>query len=649
MQLQLVPSWKRIPFLRIIIPFIAGIACQNYTSTHPYTGGTLAIICLIAIILYSFADIPLQYRLRRINGLVVNILLFAFGMLCIYSKDVKTNTTWIGHHAKMVNILRVRINAELSEKQSTYKTEGTIISDSLKGRLLLYFRKDSLRPKVETGDHIFIRNVAELIPSNHNPGGFNYQRYCGLKQVYHQAFLKNNDYKLSGYNDAKALEKLILFLQKNVLNTFRKNIPSSEIGLAEALLIGYKEDLDRDLLQRYSNTGVVHVIAISGLHLALVYLIIEKLLSVLFKKKSWAKALLVILCLWIFTLLAGASPSVVRSAAMFSIIVWGESFQKRSNILNSLFASAFLLLSYDPYWLWDLGFQLSYTAVLGLVLFAKPAYDLLYIPNKLLDKLWKMCSVTLAAQLLTLPIILYNFHQFPVYFVFTNMICVPLSSLILMLEILLCAVSAINPFASILGTSISWLIGLMNQTVDFFSELPLSVIYPLRISEIQSWLMFGAITCFYFYKKYSIKLLFNAGLVCIWLIFLAHIQWQRIVARQNMVIIYNAGKTRAMDIIYGDETIMIADSAVIDGNNFKRYIEPSRTLFGIRKHSLVLYPGRMADVKINQVGLALMSKQIIIQGIDGKKKIVQWKSAVERVSEDYYFIGTEGAFVKSFN
>jgi competence protein ComEC len=202
----------------------------------------------------------------------------------------------------------------------------------------------------------------------------------------------------------------------------------TETGVAEALLIGYRDDLDKDLVRAYSNTGVVHIIAISGLHLGMIYGLMLLLLKPFRKYKwmRWAKPLLILLVLWGFSLLAGAAASILRSVVMFSFIVIGESLGRKTNIYNTLAASAFCLLVYNPYFFWDVGFQLSYTAVLSIVLFMKPVYQWLYFKNKLLNAIWQLNAITLAAQVLTLPVILYYFHQFPNLFLFTNFVAVPL-------------------------------------------------------------------------------------------------------------------------------------------------------------------------------------------------------------------------------
>ena len=261
-------------------------------------------------------------------------------------------------------------------------------------------------------------------------------------------------------------------IQRWVIKVLRTNIQGPrECGLAEALLIGYKNDLDKNLLQAYSNTGVVHVVAISGLHLGLIYAMLNIFCRPLSNRKvgKVLRPVIVLAGLWIFSFLAGASPSVLRSAVMFSFVAVGSSVSKRSSLLNNLAASAFFLLCYDPFWLWDLGFILSYGALLSISIFMKPIYNLYVSENKLLDGIWKMNAVTLSAQVMTMPVLLYYFGQFPTLFLFTNFVAIPLSSIVLIGEIVLCAICFVKPAARLCGELLELLIRLMNDVVEYFN------------------------------------------------------------------------------------------------------------------------------------------------------------------------------------
>jgi competence protein ComEC len=283
-----------------------------------------------------------------------------------------------------------------------------------------------------------------------------------------------------------------------VVEVVKRNVGGrQEAGLALALLIGYKDDLDRDLLQAYSNTGVVHVIAISGLHLGLIYALLNLVCRPFQRTKAgkFASAGITVCGLWLFTLLAGAAPSVLRSAVMFTAIVAGSCVSKKTPLINNLAASAFFLLCIDPYWLWDLGFILSYTALLSIAIFNKPVYHLVIVKNKIVDAIWKLNAVTLSAQLLTMPAIIYNFGQFPNLFLFTNFIAVPLSSIILMAEIALCCVSSFEKLAHVTGWGISAMIRLMNNKIVFTDRFRFSTTRGLNINFLQVILLYVFIAC----------------------------------------------------------------------------------------------------------------------------------------------------------
>src|SRR5262249_31983562 len=209
----------------------------------------------------------------------------------------------------------------------------------------------------------------------------------------------------------------------------------------------------------------------------LIYWLLVRLFVPLRKKKAfkWLSPMMIIGGLWLFSFIAGAQPSVLRSAVMFTCIVLAEGFSRKTSIYNSLAFSAFVLLCVNPFWLWDVGFQLSYSAVLSIVIFMKPVYNRVYIKNKIFDSIWKLNAVSVAAQLLTTPFSIYHFHQFPTYFLLSNLIAVPLSSIIVLGEIFLCTASIVPLIALLSGKILSWLISLMNGYIERIESLPYSL------------------------------------------------------------------------------------------------------------------------------------------------------------------------------
>lgn len=491
--------WKKMPVLRLLIPFFLGII-QQHDCSVPVSGLLgLLIISTSATVFYTVPLLPFsrRYRFTIINGLSIFALLAVLGSLSVWRHDVRNHPLWIGNLCKEADAFVIKLHEKPVERTNSFKAEASLRVILQKGRqirtecrILAYFPKDPKTLLLSAGDEITTTAALQPVLASANPGGLDYQQYLLRQGITHQLFLRN-DYVLTGHH-TEALTQLISAIRQYVLSILSQAFPDEkQRGLAEALLIGYKNDLDKDLIQSYTNTGVVHIIAISGLHLGLIYWLLVKMLQPLttIKRLRWFSALVIVIGLWLFTLLAGAEPSVLRSAIMFTCIVAGNTLSRRPNSYNSLALSAFILLCINPYWLWDVGFQLSYAAIIGIMVFSRPIYHLLHFSNKAIDTVWQMCAVTLSAQLLTLPVCIYHFHQFPNYFLLSNLIAVPLSSIILLLEISLCAISFIPSVFYLTAKLAAFLISLMNGHIERIEQLPFSVWNGLQIGLIQAILL----------------------------------------------------------------------------------------------------------------------------------------------------------------
>jgi competence protein ComEC len=585
--------WQKAPFTRLVVPFIAGILIQWYSQLTFTVLITATILSLSIVIGFFFFDFFRRYKLSFINGIACFVLLISTGGLLTYIKDIRHQPAWFGNSYRDGLPMLVTLNETPVEKQRSFKAEAMVsclFADGraipTKGKVIIYFPKDSTARPLLYGSRLILKKPLQEIRNTGNPGAFDYRRYSLFHEITHQVYLKAGEYVLLNDKGGTAWKRFLCSLQERILSILRNNIKGEkETGLAEALLIGYKNDLDKSLVQSYSNTGVVHVIAISGLHLGIVYWILARLFMPLQKRKRWKylRPVLIIAGLWIFSCLAGAQPSIVRSALMFSCIVAGETLTRRTNIFNTLALSVFLLLCYNPWWLWDPGFQLSYAAVSGLVLFMRPVYRIFYFKNRFLDMIWQMNAVTLAAQLLTLPISIYYFHQFPNYFLLTNLIAVPLSTIILICEIVLCAVAAIPFAASLAGQLTTWLIWLMNICIEKAEAIPYALSNGLQINVAQAILftLFILSICYSLINKSVIYL--KAGLlVLLGFAVLRTISFIQS-GNQQKLIVYNMPQRQAIDIIQGHHYTFIGDSSVEKDQLLQQYhLWPSRVMHRVK-------------------------------------------------------------------
>ena len=721
MPVTYIATWKKAPFIRLLIALITGIIIQWQLQFDKAILWCLLIISIIVISCFFFIPFFARYKLTWINGIAICILFFSIGTLLTWYKDIRHDYNWIGNTYKENNVLIATLDETPVEKTNSIKANATVSyiregenTVPVKGTIILYFKKELTAARLPTlaltdgedpvgleeaslsiqkpgyGSQIVFKKSLQEIKNSGNPGGFNFKRYSLFHGITHQVYLKPDEFAVLKRKKEKWFDKFLNTCREKVLTILRNNIKGEkELGLAEALLLGYKDDLDQTLVQSYTNTGVVHIIAISGMHLGLIYWLLTLLLKPIGKRKyiRWLKPVLIIAGLWIFSLLTGGSASILRSAVMFTCIVVGEEMTKRTSIFNTLACSAFILLCINSYWLWDTGFQLSYAAVLSIVIFMRPVYNLFYIKNKALDFIWKLNAVTIAAQILTLPLSIYHFHQFPDYFLLTNFVAVPLSSIIILCEIGLCAVGWIPVVAMLTGNLLDWMIRMMNTWIERIEALPFSLWDGLQITILQAILLTIFVTGVSYWiiekskKGMSVSLLALLG-------FFACRTYSFIVANhQQKIIIYNVPQRRAIDFVDGKKYFFSGDSDVL-ADDFVRnfHLKPARILYRITPseslnnlfindhfirynnknimlldESLNFLPQESRSVidllvisknpKLHMAGLdaSFKIKEVVFDGSVPTWKLNPWKKECDSLHIPYFDVTEKGAFVMNFN
>lgn len=678
--------WRKAPFVRLLLAFAAGILLQWYLS-FPFSAlvGT-AGFCLFLLLLYLFLPLRGKFKWQVFHGVLIAFLLATAGALSVWRADVRNRRDWIGHYYKPGDFALVTLQEPLVEKPNSYKAlarvEALFQNNRLRpvtGRALFYFKKDTFVNALRYGTQILIAAPLQPIRNAGNPGSFDYKRYTLFQGITHQVYLTDRNFSVLAQHHTDTWKEILFSSRSNVLEILRRYIGGDkERGLAEALLIGYKDDLDKNLVQSYSNTGVVHVIAISGLHLGIIYWLLLLLTKPLKHRKiSWLRFLTIVAALWLFSFLAGAQPSVLRSALMFTVIALGTVIVRRTSVYNTLALSAFLLLCINPFWLWDVGFQLSYAAVLSIIIFFRPIYTWLYFPNKALDFIWKLLAVSLAAQLLTLPISVYHFHQFPVLFLFTNLLAVPLSSVILIGEIVLCAVYFIEPVARLLGFVLEKMIRFMNYFIEQMDTVSFAVWNGLSVSVVQTVLLYGIIAGVGFWWLEKKRTGLWAALGCLLTFIILRTVSFMETTRQKKVIVYNVPKYRAIDVMDGRKCYFLGDAALLQNEMLRNFhVQPSRILHRIDVNNITFVPQRIFSfygkriVTVDETGLLpandsadvlvlsknprlymtdlckrLKIKQVVIDGTVPQWKARLWKGDCDSLRMACHDVSEKGAFV----
>lgn len=702
MPLPVIPVWKKAPFIRFLVPLILGILLQWHLQIQLCILWILFFLSLTITLCFFFIPFFSRYKLSGVNGLSIAGMFLAIGSLLSWYKNIQHDKDWFGSKYENGNALIVTLTENPVEKTKSFKANASVdfifrndSSIETDGTIILYFEKDSLLRTLGYGSQLVINKPLQEIKNSGNPGGFDHKRYSLFQGITHQVYLrvsgasgKENEFAVLSTTNQEFFPQFINTIRAKVLSILRTNIKGEkELGLAEALLIGYKDDLDKSLVQSYSNTGVVHVIAISGLHLGLIYWLLTWLFKPLQKRKlRWLRPVFILAGLWLFSLLAGAQPSVLRSAVMFTCIVLSDSLERRSSIFNGLALSALLLLCINPYWLWDVGFQLSYAAVLSIVIFMQPVYHLFYIKNKLFDFTWKLNAVTIAAQILTVPFGVYHFHQFPVTFLLSNFLAVPLSSFILLAEIFLCIISFIPAVAAFVGKIISWLIWLMNSYIERIELLPFSLWDSLQISIPQAILLFivAAGWGFWLMKKNKAGLRYGLAALLAFMV-LRTLSFVKANNRQQLII-YNVPQKQAMDIIDGRKYLFVGDSDLVTDDFIRNFhIKPSRILHRIEpaersasyhqlenlltyrnKRILLLDRTRQfhkletklpVDLLVlsnnpklyfNELSKTFSVKQVVFDGSCPAWKVNYWKKDCDSLHIPHHSVVEKGAFVLNF-
>ncbi len=561
-------KWSSFPFLRLTVYFILGILLYEYSPQSIWQWSYVVVPLLVSI--YIMLNYSIKSKLViGVCGLIIFIYL---GGITAFIHDEKANRTHFSNlELSQIQAFSGKITnggeqrGDYSRYEVRLSSVLTLDFNQVYGKIHLYIKSSKLS-EFKYGDGIIVSGRIVEVMEPKNPNEFNYRQYLERKNIYGQCFTEPEKIKVSGNEPSNPLKQFAISLRRNAEEQITCHFSDGdERQIAMALMLGVKNHLDNEIKHAYSAAGAMHVLAVSGLHVGIIYIILSTVLQVI-KRIKWGAGiyfLLLVVGLWMYAMFTGLSPSVMRATTMFSIIGLKDVFGRKSNVYNSIGISALVLLIADPNFLYSVGFQLSYIAVLGIVYLYKPIYEVWDPPNIVFEKIWAITSVSIAAQISTFPLTMYYFHQFPNYFIFSNWIVIPGVTVILIIAIPFLLVGGLSKIlGEALGYALSKSIHFLNQCVFFIEDLPYSLVTWLHIEFFELLAMYGIIIMLFGAFQYKSFIALFTSLVLIGFLF-SSVNIRKIRSEhENRIVLYSIPGKMAIDLISGKQANLYVDDVL---------------------------------------------------------------------------------------
>lgn len=585
--------WIPFVMVRITAVFIAGILISIY---YPQFLGidTATILFLICALGYF----PVYYFLKHTPSIKIfsgtlglGAVLFA-GILNGFLKNESHLPDHLSLNQDKILACKIKLTGSAEEKSNSWKRTGSVEAiltesgwKSVSGKVNLYWPKSEDVQNLEYGDVILTKDGPLPVEAPLNPHAFDLKSFLGYKNIFHQQYVRPDEWKLLNKTDDKGFLYYANRSRTWAVNAIKRFVHAPhQQAIAVALVLGVTDGIDNDLRNAYAASGAMHVLAVSGLHVSIIYGILLFIFRPLnfFKVGPWIIAMVCLGILWAYAFITGLSPSVLRAVVMFSFMAVAKPFARTTNIYNTLAASAFCLLIYDPFLIMSVGFQLSYLAVWGIVYMYRPLYNLWEAKSPLMNWTWQITCVSIAAQIATMPLTLFYFHQFPVYALLSNLFVIPGSFVVLVGGILLLMVSPLTVLATWLGVALEWFVKIYNESIFLVEQLPMNMISDLYISPAQSlWLalfILSALLLIQFRRFHYVLMLFATALL-----FSAG-SWNQFYSATMTSgwTVYSVKGHSAMEWRENGHALFLADSAFLnepDGIRF--HLQPERLVQGV--------------------------------------------------------------------
>lgn len=541
----------RYPFLRLVCPLVAGIYCGDELFFQRQSGGVASGVFLLSLLFFLglvFFFARRSYSRRWLFGVCLLFFCFTLG-IGLMNRELH-QADYAFPQKEIVYRVIVTEQPQLKERSVLCRVLLTEQRDSVSGRValnhkaLLYFTKDSLSERLCSGDELLVYTKLSPPANNGNPDEFDYARFLSRKQVAAIGFAYADSWRVISQNAMHSFRQRATDCREYVLSAYRRlGFQGDSFAVLSALTIGYKEELSEDIRETYSISGASHVLALSGLHIGFLYLLLcfcLRWLSARWRIKALLRTTLIILFLWAFAFFTGLSASVVRSVVMFSLFALAGLSGRTSFSLNTLLIAAFFMLLFRPSWLFDIGFQLSFCAVAAILLVQPRIYRLVPVSGSRTGRyVWGIMSVSVAVQIGTAPLVLLYFSRFSTHFLLTNLLVIPLVSLIMYGAVIMLLLNPLPLFQNFVATALKALVEGLNNSVRWIEQLPWAsidgvwVYLPEVLGFYLTLLLWGR----YLFSRTGKRLM--ACLSCLFLICVYHVSMRIIDRPRQSVIFYN--------------------------------------------------------------------------------------------------------------
>ncbi len=669
------------PLARITIAVLVGILCAYHLDLNPEQVFTLVFILGIAFCITYFLT-----QKKDVNPLYFSFATYLLAIGIGASTQIihtdsfrKSNYSNSQSIFEKQHLVSVTVREKLRSSNFNYRYIALVhaIDDSTKtGKILLNVRKDSLNYPFDVGTHLRIKGTLYKNTLAKNPNQFDYSKYLENKQIYAQIYadatdiqtgsLINND---AWYYAAKLRTKIIRNLKKSHFN-------KAELNVAIALILGQQQEISSDIIQDYQFAGAVHILSVSGLHIGFILLFVTFLLKPFpnTRRGSFIKLILILLSLFTFGLIAGLAPSVVRSVVMFSFVAIGMYLRRSTNIYHTLLVSVLLILLFQPSFLFDVGFQLSYVA-LFFILWLQPLLAQLWMPkNKIVNYFWEILTVSFAAQIGAFPLSIYYFHQFPGLFFVTNLVIIPFLSLIMSLGVLVMVLAAFDFVPLFLAKGLEWSIFILNKIINAIASLEQFIIRDIPFNwYLLVSLYLLIISLILWFKKPSFNRL-SLAMIAILIVQFSYFQTHWTIQNQKEFVIFHSKKNTLIAERNGENIAVFANDSLLktvsENKTLTSYLvgnfshlqskeKLQNTLYFQSKKILVLdslgvYPKnsnpdivvltQSPKINLERLFQTLKPKMVVADGSNYKTYINLWKATCLKNKIPFHATGEKGFY-----